>query len=106
MTLEELRALADYLGVPDVVIPAHSRECVSGFTNPPASDQPQIDQIWIYESRFDCDEANVPEPSFDLPDRRDIRQEIACHGSIEDAAVAHAAELEPPEVDFLNRAWE
>ncbi len=31
-------------------------------------------------------------------------EELARHDSVEDAAVAHAVTLEPPEVDFINRA--
>lgn len=48
--------------------------------------------------------ANCPDPAYYVRPPLSALVELARHGSIEDAAVAHAVSLEPPEVDFINRA--
>lgn len=70
-----------------VPLPEHPRMVVSGFS----------------PRNFD---SAGPDPSYYVRPATDPRLELARYASVEDAAVAHAVSLEPPEVDFINRALE
>lgn len=84
MTIEPEETFAAIWAQSIVPIPPHTRMQVSGFSQ--------------NDVRAD--------PEYYVRPAMPALEELARFDSPEDAAVAHAVTLEPPEVDFINRAIE